>query len=83
MSKIKNLAMQSAFTNICGGEMGHSEELSEFKCGTVIGCHLYHKSVHEMSSLLEIKVNCKWYCWKVDAFKKLKTTHSHIVVIEC
>ncbi len=54
MSKIKNLAMQSAFTNICGGKMGHSEELSEFKCGTVIGCHLYHKSVHEMSSLLEI-----------------------------
>jgi len=34
--KIKHLAMQSAFTNIC------EKELSEFKSGTVIGCHLYN-----------------------------------------
>ncbi|CAI9618362.1 unnamed protein product, partial [Staurois parvus] len=32
--------------------MGHSQELSEFKSGTVIGCHLYNKSIHEISSLL-------------------------------
>ncbi|CAI9598513.1 unnamed protein product [Staurois parvus] len=34
--------------------MGLSQELSEFKCGTVIGCHLCNKSIHEMSLLLNI-----------------------------
>ncbi|CAI9608202.1 unnamed protein product [Staurois parvus] len=33
--------------------MGCSQELSEFK-GTVIGCHLYNKSIHEISLLLNI-----------------------------
>ncbi len=38
MFKIKHLAMQSAITNIFWGKkQGHSEELSEFKHGTVIG----------------------------------------------
>ncbi|CAI9606329.1 unnamed protein product [Staurois parvus] len=32
-------SMQTAFTNICE-RMGRSQELSEFKRGTVIGCHL-------------------------------------------
>ncbi len=32
--------------------MVHSEELCEFKYGTVIGCHLYNKSFCEISSLL-------------------------------
>ncbi|CAI9567329.1 unnamed protein product [Staurois parvus] len=31
--------MQTASTIICE-RMGHSQELSEIKCGTVIGCHL-------------------------------------------
>lgn len=47
--KIKHLAMQSAFTNMC-----HSAELSEFKHGTVVGCHFCNKSVCEISSLLDI-----------------------------
>lgn len=34
--------------------MGRSEELSDFRRGTVIGCHLCHKTVREISSLLGI-----------------------------
>ena len=34
--------------------MGRSQELSEFQCGTVIGCHLCNKSSREISSLLNI-----------------------------
>ncbi|CAI9536396.1 unnamed protein product, partial [Staurois parvus] len=34
--------------------MGHSQELSEFKLGTVIGCHLCNKSIREFSLLLNI-----------------------------
>ncbi|CAI9575459.1 unnamed protein product, partial [Staurois parvus] len=34
--------------------MGHSQELSEFKRGTVIGCHLCNKSIREISFLLNI-----------------------------
>ncbi|CAI9551602.1 unnamed protein product [Staurois parvus] len=34
--------------------MGRSQELSEFKCGTVIGCHLCNKSIREISLLLNI-----------------------------
>ncbi|CAI9620337.1 unnamed protein product [Staurois parvus] len=34
--------------------MGRSQELSEFKRGTVIGCHLCNKSIHEISLLLNI-----------------------------
>ncbi|CAI9595150.1 unnamed protein product [Staurois parvus] len=32
--------------------MGRSQELSEFKCGTVIGCHLCNKSIRDISLLL-------------------------------
>ncbi|CAI9545811.1 unnamed protein product [Staurois parvus] len=45
--------MQTASTNIYE-RMGRSQELSEFKCGTVIGCHLCNKSIHEISLLLNI-----------------------------
>ncbi|CAI9532737.1 unnamed protein product [Staurois parvus] len=45
--------MQTAHTNICE-RMGRTQELSEFKCGTVIGCHLCNKSIHEISLLLNI-----------------------------
>ncbi|CAI9615984.1 unnamed protein product [Staurois parvus] len=45
--------MQTASTNICE-RMGRFQELSEFKCGTVIGCHLCKKSIHEFSLLLNI-----------------------------
>ncbi|CAI9615713.1 unnamed protein product [Staurois parvus] len=45
--------MQTASTNICE-RMGRSQELSEFKCGTVIGCHLCNKSIREISLLLNI-----------------------------
>ncbi|CAI9618606.1 unnamed protein product [Staurois parvus] len=45
--------MQTASTNICE-RMGCCQELSEFKHGTVIGCHLCNKSIHEISLLLNI-----------------------------
>ncbi|CAI9606272.1 unnamed protein product [Staurois parvus] len=45
--------MQTASTNI-SERMGRSRELSEFKRGTVIGCHLCNKSIHEISLLLNI-----------------------------
>ncbi|CAI9562956.1 unnamed protein product [Staurois parvus] len=45
--------MLTASTNICE-RMGHSQELSEFKRGTVIGCHLCNKSICEISLLLNI-----------------------------
>ena len=45
--------MQTASTNICE-RMGRSQELSEFKRGTVIVCHLCNKSIREISSLLNI-----------------------------
>ncbi|CAI9534447.1 unnamed protein product, partial [Staurois parvus] len=48
--KIKYLGMQTASTNICK-RMGCSQELSEFKNGTMIGCHLCNKSIHEISLL--------------------------------
>jgi len=34
--------------------MGRTEELSDFHRGTVIGCHLSNKSVHQISALLEL-----------------------------
>ncbi|CAI9552049.1 unnamed protein product, partial [Staurois parvus] len=63
--------MQTASTNIFK-RMGHSQELSEFKRGTVIGCHLCNKSICEISLLLNIPespvsgIITKW--------KKLETT---------
>ncbi|CAI9550507.1 unnamed protein product [Staurois parvus] len=45
--------MQTASKNICE-RMGCSQELSEFKHGTVIGCHLCNKSIREISLLLNI-----------------------------
>ncbi|CAI9613381.1 unnamed protein product [Staurois parvus] len=34
--------------------MGRSQELSEFRHGTVMGCHLCNKSIRETSLLLNI-----------------------------
>ncbi|CAI9592501.1 unnamed protein product [Staurois parvus] len=45
--------MQTASKYICE-RMGHSQELSEFKRETVIGCHLCNKSICEISFLLNI-----------------------------
>ncbi|CAI9562656.1 unnamed protein product [Staurois parvus] len=45
--------MQTVSTNICE-RMGHSQELSELKSGTVIGFYLCNKSIHEISLLLNI-----------------------------
>ncbi|CAI9564053.1 unnamed protein product [Staurois parvus] len=45
--------MQTASTNIYE-RIGHFRELSEFKHGTVIGCHPYNKSIREISLLLNI-----------------------------
>ncbi|CAI9579377.1 unnamed protein product [Staurois parvus] len=48
--------MQTASTNICE-RMGRSQELSEFKHGTVIGCHLCNKSISEIFLLLNIPLS--------------------------
>ncbi|CAI9585079.1 unnamed protein product, partial [Staurois parvus] len=45
--------MQTASTNICE-RMGRSQELSEFRRGTMIGCHLCNKSINEIPLLLNI-----------------------------
>ncbi|CAI9621269.1 unnamed protein product, partial [Staurois parvus] len=51
--KIKHLGMQAASTNICE-RMGRSQELSEFRRGTMIGCHLCNKTICDISLLLNI-----------------------------
>ncbi|CAI9556295.1 unnamed protein product [Staurois parvus] len=45
--------MQIASANI-GERMGRSQELSEFKRGPVIGCHLCNKSIRDISLLINI-----------------------------
>ncbi|CAI9575904.1 unnamed protein product [Staurois parvus] len=45
--------MQTASTNICE-RMGRSQELSDSKRGTVIGCHLCNKCIRDISLLLNI-----------------------------
>ncbi|CAI9552737.1 unnamed protein product, partial [Staurois parvus] len=45
--------MQTASTNICE-RMGRSQELSDSKCGTVIGCHLCNKSIRDIFLILNI-----------------------------
>ncbi|CAI9542730.1 unnamed protein product [Staurois parvus] len=43
----------TASTNICE-RIFCSQELNEFKRGTVIGCHLFNKSIRDISLLLNI-----------------------------
>ncbi|CAI9551267.1 unnamed protein product, partial [Staurois parvus] len=45
--------MHTASTNICE-RVVRSQELCEFKHGTVIGCHLCNKSIREISLLPNI-----------------------------
>ncbi|CAI9585263.1 unnamed protein product, partial [Staurois parvus] len=45
--------MQTASANICE-IMGCCQELSAFKCGIVIGCHLCNKSIHKIFLLPNI-----------------------------
>ncbi|CAI9576457.1 unnamed protein product [Staurois parvus] len=45
--------MQPASTNNCE-RIGRSQELSEFRHGAMIGCHLCNKSIRKISSLLNI-----------------------------
>ncbi|CAI9595488.1 unnamed protein product [Staurois parvus] len=63
--------MQTASTNICE-RMGHSQELSEFKPGTVIGCHLCSKTIHDISLLLKIPRST--VSDTVTKWKQLRTT---------
>ncbi|CAI9574753.1 unnamed protein product, partial [Staurois parvus] len=64
----------TASTNICE-RIVHFQELSEFKFGTVIGCHLSNKSTCEISLLLNMPqptvsgIITKW--------KQLGTTETH------
>ncbi|CAI9535700.1 unnamed protein product [Staurois parvus] len=61
--------MQTASRNICE-RMGRSQKLSEFKRGTMIGCHLCNKSICEISWLLNIRrstvsgIITKWSNWE-------------------
>ncbi|CAI9539292.1 unnamed protein product [Staurois parvus] len=55
--------------------MSHSQELSEFKCGTVIGFHLCNKSIHEMSLLLNIPRST--VIDNITKLKQLGTTATH------
>ncbi|CAI9536538.1 unnamed protein product [Staurois parvus] len=63
--------MQTASTNICE-RMGRSQELNEFKNGTVIGCHLCNKSIREISLLLNIPQSS--VCGIITKWKQLGTT---------
>ncbi|CAI9544663.1 unnamed protein product, partial [Staurois parvus] len=69
--KIKHLGIQTTSTNV--ERMGRSQELSEFKHGTVIGCHLCNKSIREISLLLNIPrstfsgIITKWKQWGITA----------------
>ncbi|CAI9578496.1 unnamed protein product [Staurois parvus] len=45
--------MQTASRNICE-RMVRSQELSKFKRGTVIGCHLCIRSIRDISLLLNV-----------------------------
>ncbi|CAI9583114.1 unnamed protein product [Staurois parvus] len=63
--------MQTSSTNICE-RMGCSQELSEFKRGTVIGCHLCNKSIREISLLLNIPQST--VSGIITKWKQLKTT---------
>ncbi|CAI9613655.1 unnamed protein product, partial [Staurois parvus] len=45
--------MQTTSTNICE-RMGRSQEPSEFKRGTVIGCQLCNRFIREISLLLYV-----------------------------
>ncbi|CAI9557199.1 unnamed protein product [Staurois parvus] len=45
--------MQTVSIKICE-RMGRSQELSELKRGTMIGCHLCNKSIREICLLLNI-----------------------------
>ncbi|CAI9569647.1 unnamed protein product [Staurois parvus] len=49
--------MQTASTNICD-RIGHSQELSEFKRVSMIGCHLCNKSMRKISCYQISTVNC-------------------------
>ncbi|CAI9586699.1 unnamed protein product, partial [Staurois parvus] len=63
--------MQTASTNICE-RMGRSQELSEFKHGTMISCHLCNKSIREISSLLNIPQST--VCGIITRWKQVGTT---------
>ncbi|CAI9563033.1 unnamed protein product, partial [Staurois parvus] len=63
--------MQTASTNICE-RMGRSQELSEFKRGTMIGCHLCNKSIREISLILNIPQST--VSGIITKWKQLRTT---------
>ncbi|CAI9569755.1 unnamed protein product, partial [Staurois parvus] len=65
--------MQTASTNICE-RMGHSLEFSDSKRGPVIGCHLYNKSIREISLLLNIPRST--VCDIITKWKQLGTTET-------
>ncbi|CAI9593838.1 unnamed protein product [Staurois parvus] len=63
--------MQTASTNICE-RMGRYQELSEFKRGTVIGCHLCSKFTRTISLLLNIPQST--FSGIITKWKQLGTT---------
>ncbi|CAI9583072.1 unnamed protein product, partial [Staurois parvus] len=69
--KSSTYSMQTASANIWE-RMGHSQELTEFKWGTGIGCHLCNKSIHEISLLLNIP--CSIFSGIITKWRQLGTT---------
>ncbi|CAI9623436.1 unnamed protein product [Staurois parvus] len=67
--------MQTASTNICE-RMGHSQELNEFKRGTVIGCHLCNKSIREIS--LQLNIPLSTVCGNKTKWMQLGKTANHL-----
>ncbi|CAI9551663.1 unnamed protein product, partial [Staurois parvus] len=63
--------MQTASTKICE-RMGCSLELSEFKRGTVIGCHLCNKSIRKIS--LPLNIPQSTFSGIITKWKQLGTT---------
>ncbi|CAI9589018.1 unnamed protein product [Staurois parvus] len=56
--------------------MGRSQELSEAKCSTSIGCHLCNKSICESSFLLNIPRST--VCVIITKWKQLGTTATQL-----
>lgn len=71
--KMKQLDMQSAFTNVCE-RMGSSAEISQFKNNTVIGCHLGDRSVCVISTMLDTSRST--VSSRIEKWKCLRTTET-------
>ncbi|CAI9614281.1 unnamed protein product [Staurois parvus] len=56
--------------------MGRSQELSEFKRGTMVGCHLCNKSIREIS--LQLNIPRSTVCGIITKWKQLGTAATQL-----